>query len=518
MTVKPNILVVQADQLTALCLSTYGKPLALTPQIDKIAEQGTVFANTYCNSPVCGPSRAGMMTGRLPSDVGVFDNAGEFLSSEPTFAHYLRALGYQTTLCGKMHFVGPDQLHGFERRLTTDIYPSDYGWTADWSQIDEEYSPSRMSLHSVVEAGLCDRSLQIDYDEHVFNTARQELFDLARSDDERPFLLHVSFTHPHNPFVTTKEFWDLYDHDKISMPEVGYIPYKDRDPWAQRYYMTIRQDEFDITDKQLRNARHAYFAMTSYFDTLVGDLVAVLKKTSTLDNTYVFVISDHGDMIGERGMWFKFNPFEGSVRVPMIGMGPRIPAGHREPALTTLADLLPTFVDIASDGKFNSYASAIDGRSLLDLPAADSNDNIIFFEYCGEGVHAPALMCRNKNIKYISCGDDPELMFDLDTDPNEQHNLATDPAHAKTLATMRAHIANRWNEPDLAKRVETSQKNRLFVQEAMKQGAFPSWDYTPPFDASRAFVRGAIDPNTTATKARKRFPFVPSTPPQNPRR
>ena len=111
MTHKPNIVIVQADQLTALCLNAYGKPLALTPNIDKIAAQGTIFANTYCNSPVCGPSRAGMMTGRIPSNVGVFDNAGEFLSSEPTFAHYLRALGYQTTLCGKMHFVGPCLLY-----------------------------------------------------------------------------------------------------------------------------------------------------------------------------------------------------------------------------------------------------------------------------------------------------------------------------------------------------------------------------------------------------------------------
>ena len=517
MTHKPNILIVQADQLTALCLATYGKPLALTPNIDKIAAKGTVFANTYCNSPVCGPSRAGMMTGRIPSNVGVFDNAGEFLSSEPTFTHYLRALGYQTTLCGKMHFVGPDQLHGFERRLTTDIYPSDYGWTADWSQIEEEYSPSRMSLHSVVEAGLCDRSLQIDYDEHVANTARQEIFDLARSSDKRPFLLHVSFTHPHNPFVTTTEFWDLYDHHKIAMPEVSHIPYEDRDPWSQRYYMTIRQDEFDITEKQLRSARHAYFAMTSYFDKLVGDLVDVLKTTDQMNNTYIFVISDHGDMIGERGMWFKFNPFEGSVRVPMIGMGPRLSPGHVESALTTLADLLPTFVDIATDGKPGPYAGPVDGRSLFDLPDANSSDDIIFFEYCGEGVHAPALMCRQKHIKYICCGDDPEMMFNLDADPNEQINLANDPVYATTLTEMRAHIGNRWDEPDLKKRVINSQKNRLFVQDAVKQGIFPSWDYTPPFDASRAYVRGAIDPNTTATKARKRFPFVPTTSPQTPR-
>ena len=138
---KPNILVIQADQLTALCLQAYGTPYALTPHMDRIAARGTTYLNSYCNSPVCGPSRASMMTGRLPSNVGVYDNAGEFLSSEPTYAHYLRTLGYQTSLVGKMHFVGPDQLHGFERRLTTDIYPSDFSWTADWSQYEEEYAP-----------------------------------------------------------------------------------------------------------------------------------------------------------------------------------------------------------------------------------------------------------------------------------------------------------------------------------------------------------------------------------------
>ncbi|NBR39400.1 MAG: choline-sulfatase [Alphaproteobacteria bacterium] len=517
MSTQPNILVIQADQLTALCLNTYGTPFAKTPNIDKIAANGTVFVNTYCNSPVCGPSRASMMTGRLPSNIGVYDNAGEFLSSEPTYAHYLRMLGYQTTLVGKMHFVGPDQLHGFERRLTTDIYPSDYGWTADWSKIDEEYSPSRMSLHSVVEAGICQRSLQIDYDDHVFNTAKQELFDIARSADQRPFLLHASFTHPHNPFVTTQEFWDLYDHDAIPMPTVDYIPYAERDPWSQRYFMTIRQDEFDISEDQLRTARHAYFAMTSYFDSLVGGLVETLERTNLMDNTYIFVISDHGDMLGERGMWYKFNPYEGSVRVPMISMGPEFKKGHCETALTTLADLLPTFTDIATNRNAYEFTAPLDGKSLFDLPAADSDNDLIFFEYCGEGVHAPALMCRHRQMKYVRCGDDPEMLFDLATDPHEQHNLAQDMAFSHIITEMRDKVASRWDEAALAERVVASQKNRLFVQEAMKQGVFPSWDYTPPFDATRAYVRGAIDPNTTATKARKRFPFVPTTPPQIPR-
>ena len=117
----------------------------------------------------------------------------------------------------------------------------------------------------------------------------------------------------------------------------------------------------------------------------------------------------------------------------------------------------------------------------------------------------------------MRCGADPEMLFDLVADPDEQRNLAGEPAYADTITTMRERVAGRWDEAALGQRVLASQKARLFVQEAMKNGEFPSWDYSPPFDAGRAYVRGAVDPSTTATKARKRFPFVPTTPPQNPR-
>ena len=256
---RPNIVLIQADQLTAMVLSMYGGKTVKTPNMDDIAENGVTFLNSYCNNPVCGPSRASMMSGQLSSAVGCYDNAGELLSSIPTFAHYLRYIGYRTCLSGKMHFVGADQLHGFEERLTTDIYPSDFGWTADWSQQEEPWAPSRMSLRSIVEAGVCKRSLQIDYDEEVCFQAVQKIYDYARLPEKQPFMLMASFTHPHNPFVTTQEFWDLYDHDKIELPGVPHIPIADRDPWSQRYAYTIREDEHNVTEQDLRNARHAYY-------------------------------------------------------------------------------------------------------------------------------------------------------------------------------------------------------------------------------------------------------------------
>ena len=126
-------------------------------------------------------------------------------------------------------------------------------------------------------------------------------------------------------------------------------------------------------------------------------------------------------------------------------------------------------------------------------------------------------MCRQSQFKYVSCGEDPEMLFDLENDPSELNNLALQTAYSDILLRMRKQVDKQWNKSELTANVFASQQKRLFVQEAMKNGTFPSWDYTPLFDASRSYVRGAIDPNTTATKARKRFPFVPTTKPEKPR-
>lgn len=181
-------------------------------------------------------SRFAMMTGRASSRIGAFDNAAELPASVPTFAHSLRALGYSTCLAGKMHFVGPDQLHGFEERVTTDIYPSDFGWTADWARRVEPYAPSQMSMRGIVESGLCVRSLQMDYDDEVAHQSVQGLYDQARRPQPQPFALVAPSTHPHSPFTISREYWDLYDPARIALPTLPFIRYEARDPWSRRYY------------------------------------------------------------------------------------------------------------------------------------------------------------------------------------------------------------------------------------------------------------------------------------------
>jgi len=516
---SPNILLIQADQMAGPALPMYGHKVVKAPHLQKLADAGTTFRNAYCNNPVCAPSRFSMMSGQLSSRIGAFDNASEFSAAVPTFAHYLRDLGYKTCLSGKMHFVGPDQLHGYEERLTTDIYPSDFGWTPDWSQTDFPFAPSVMSLRGVVEAGLCKRSLQLDYDEEVCFTSVKKIYDYARDQDDKPFFLTASFTHPHNPFTITQEYWDRYDEDEIDLPSVPFIPFEDRDPWSQRYYHLIRQDEHQVSDEQICMARHAYYGMISYVDDQVGKLMKALDDTDLADNTVVMFTADHGDMMGERGMWYKFNPYEWSLRVPMIVSAPGGIKGHVEDRGVSLVDLLPTFLDLATDGNPPDLMDPTDGHSMVGLLHNDDAEwkDDVMMEFTGEGLYSPAMMLRKDGFKYVYCEDDPGMLYNLKNDPRELNNLCGDLTYAEIEQGMLDEILARWDPVEMKKDIIQSQKRRHFVQRVLLQGNRAPWDYQPYRDASKEFVRSATNTDTTMTKGLARFPYMDPVPPNTPR-
>ncbi len=519
MPASPNILFIMADQLAASALAAYGNQLVKTPNLDRLAARGTVFENAYSPNPICASSRFAMMSGQRSSRIGAFDNAAEFPASVPTFAHYLRAQGYSTCLSGKMHFVGPDQLHGFEERITTDIYPADFGWTADWERKVEPYAPSQMSMRGIVESGLCVRSLQMDYDDEVAHQSVQWLYDHARRPEGQPFLLVSSFTHPHNPFTISREFWDLYRDDDIPMPTVPFIPFEQRDPWSQRYYRLIRQDEHRVTDAMVRSARHAYYGMVSYVDHKVGLLLDALEQTGVADNTAVVFTADHGEMLGERGMWFKFNPYEQSIKVPLIISAPGARAGQRAGLNCSLVDLLPTLVDLAAAGQPPALADHCDGRSLAPLLHGREPDGAdeALIEFTGEGVYAPALILRQGHYKYVYCEGDPGMLFDLQQDPSQLRNLSAEPAFQALAQRFVDQIEQRFQPAQIKQQVLASQRRRLFLHPTLTKGTHTPWDYQVRKDGSRQYVRSVSTTSTTATKAKARFPFVPSAPPDTPR-
>jgi len=488
MTDRPNILLIMVDQLADQWLD-----VALTPAIDKLAAEGVRFTSTYSNSPLCAPARFAMMSGQLNSKIGAYDNAAEFPSSIPTFAHYLRAAGYQTSLVGKMHFVGADQLHGFEERLTTDIYPADFGWTPNWADPDGRFDWWFHNMDSVTHAGIAEASNQLDFDDEVGFQAVRKLRDLARSSDDRPWFVNVSFTHPHDPYVARREFWDRYDHDAIPMPEVASID--NPDPHSQRLAHVISSDVTVVTDEQVRNARHAYLANTTYVDDFVDQLMTTLETTGMRDNTVVLFTSDHGDMLGERGLWYKMNYFEASARIPLIVNAPGQVAPGEVDTVTSLLDIAPTLLDLAGV----DIPGTLDGGSVMPLVGGSDPERTVMGEYLGEGAVAPVFMLRRGRLKYVWSEPDPPQLYDLAADPHELTNLASTSPEA---ATFEAEVHDRWDAAALKAEVLANQQARAVVDKALRQGRYEAWDWQPSVDATNQYMRNHLDLNDVESSRR----------------
>jgi choline-sulfatase len=500
---RPDILIVMADQLTTAAMPFHGNEVTQAPAMASLAENGVVFDNAYTASPLCTPARGALMTGRLPSSTHCYDNAAGFSSEVPTFAHHLRNEGYRTVLSGKMHFCGPDQLHGFEERLTTDIYPADYDWTPDWESEERPHWYHDMS--SVTEAGVTIRTNQLDFDDEVAYTAERALFEHVRSSDDRPVCLVASFTHPHDPYAIPQEYWDRYRAEDIPMPRHGYDESVTH-PHDERLRAVCAMDDVEITDDMVRDARHAYLGAVSYVDDHLARLLEILRVSGRLENTVVILTSDHGDMQGERGLWYKMSFYEGAARVPLVVSAPGRFTPSRVASPVSTMDLLPTLVGIAG-GDDDAAARDLDAESLMPLLTGEHDDReVVVGQYLAEGAVAPIVMYRKGSWKLIHSPVDPDQLFDLSTDPLERDNRAGDPAAAELLAELRAAVADRWDLEQVDREVRESQRRRRIVGEALTRGRVPAWDYAPPYDAARRYIRNHTD--LGALEAMARYPSV----------
>lgn len=491
------------DQLAPHWLPSYGHPLVRAPNIQALAAHGVAFDAAYCPSPLCAPSRAGMLSGRHASRVGVFDNAAEMPASVPTFAHHLRAAGYRTCLAGKMHFVGPDQLHGFEQRLTTDVYPAGLDWTPDWTRDVADRLPWYHSMESVLAPARTVASMQTDYDDEVAFRAVRHVYELAREGPERPFLLVVSFTNPHDPWEIPPRYWDLYDPAKIGLPTVPRIPAEQADAHSRRLREMIGIDDAPLTDDQLRRVRHAYYAAISYVDERIGAVLAALAECALESDTIVVFTADHGEFLGERGLWYKMSFLEPSARVPLIVRVPGQAAGRRVSRPVSLLDLAPTVIELAC-GREAAAGADLDGESLVGVQRESPGPGPppVICEYHAEGVNKPAAMVRSGRHKLIVCGDDPDLLFDLRDDPHELSNLADRPEEEGTVEALRAVLAARLDLDEIARRVLASQRDRRLVAGALAEGEVTAWDYQPRVDSSLQYVRSRADLYEVQRRAR----------------
>src|SRR5215831_11228512 len=275
----------------------------------------------------------------------------------------------------------------------------------------------------------------------------------------------------------------------------------------------------EITEDHVRAARRAYYCAISYVDDHISRLIGLLRDTGRLDGTIVIVTSDHGEMLGERGAWYKMSFFEGAARVPLIVRAPALFPPARVPAAVSTMDLLPTLAGLAHDGDLPGLAhdgglpgvvGPPDGRSLLPhLSGAPGHDGVVA-EYLAEGAVAPIVMIRRGRHKFVHSPADPDQLYDLASDPHERVNLAGDPAVAAVAAEFRREAAARRDLAALDREVRRSQRRRIAVSEALGTGTPTPWDFTPAYGASRRYIRNDMDLADLEEMAR--FPPVRSQP------
>ena len=456
---KPNFLIIMSDEHAPMYSSVYGHAIVRTPNMERLAAAGATFDAAYCNSPLCTPSRMSFMTGRYIHKIGTWDNATPMRSDLVTWAHRLRAAGYDVVLSGKQHFGGADQLHGFQRQMARDLHAE---WNHPIHLWDDGIVPAETPWQEVYAAGP-GMTEELEVDDLAQERALAYLRESARHN--KPWALNVSFIAPHFPYIVPQRFWDMYPPDEMDLPTIPQGHLDDLHPMALRLRTMFGFPQFP--DDVVRRARAGYYALITYFDEKIGELMDALKETGQEENTVIIHLSDHGDMNGEHGMWRKSNFYEASSRVPLQVVWPgRIDGGRRLSQVVSLVDVTATLCDIAGD----NCELPLDGDSLLPLLLSENGGDPnwkdeAFCEYLAHGCDRPMAMLRRGRYKLnTSWGDQVEL-YDLEADPGEFHDLSYNAEHQDRIAEMLSDLLSDWDPAALDRQVRESQRQQRYIED-----------------------------------------------------
>lgn len=407
-----DILFIISDQHSYKVQGYAGNRAVRTPNLDYLAANGTVMRDCYAACPLCVPSRLSMLSGRFPSGINALSNDASLDSSVATFVHSLNATGYDTTLCGRMHFVGPDQRHGFTKRLVGDITPTTFG--RGWKKEGTNALPWNRGRieHLAIQCMGGGDSTVLEFDNDVTEAAISYL----ENDYENPQFLCVGMYAPHFPYIAPKELFDYY-YDKVELPESSF---------AGEEHPIFENKLRDTDPETVRAAMAAYYGMTEFMDANIGRILRAWEKYMVRSGRegVVIYVSDHGDSNGEHGFYGKNTFFDASVHVPMIFAGDGIPSGKEVKAPVSLLDLGPTLCEMACA----PLPPNQDGESLLGEICGEGHmeERIVLSELSHRfGAKSIGRMAKWKQYKYVTFSgfDGDDQLFDVMADPYETKNI-----------------------------------------------------------------------------------------------
>ncbi|MGI9336724.1 MAG: sulfatase-like hydrolase/transferase [Gammaproteobacteria bacterium] len=430
-----NLLFIFSDQHTRRAVGCMGHPVVKTPHMDALAERGTVFRSAYCNGPICVPSRASLATGRYVFDIGKWDNCKPYFGEEPSWGHRLASAGHRAVSIGKLHYRREGDSNGFENEHLPMHILNGQGML--FTICRNPMPISRKFSHLVRTSG-AGESTYTGYDRQITERAIEWLRDEATRSG-KPWALFVSLVCPHPPWKAPADFYRLYPLEDIDLPLAYSKGQRPVHPGLEdyRHFFGVR-DEFD--EQTLRRVIASYYGMISFLDDNVGKLLETLDECGLTGSTRIIYTSDHGESMGQKGMFSKCNMFEESVGIPMIMAGPGVPAGRSVDAPTQLLDLFPTILE-STGVTPTDEDTALPGTSLLRIADGDRPERVIFAEQHSAGAKSAVYMLRNNAHKYVRYMEGyPPQLYDLEVDPLELDDLSTDPDRTETLAASEARL------------------------------------------------------------------------------
>jgi choline-sulfatase len=467
---RPNFLIIMSDEHSPDVLGVAGDAAVATPHLDALAAAGTHATAAQCNSPVCVPSRMSFLSGLTPQQIGCWELSSTMRSDTVTWPVALGATGYDTALSGRLHCWWPDKVFGFQQRLCGDhqtrvasaIYENFEQNPANDAQ--REFLRNRWLLE--FRNGQVGRGPHHGFDDDREATDAARAYLRARRPGDNPFALYVGFLCPHAPLRFPDPWFSRYaDLPVTPQPVDPTLP-----PFARDFAHRMGCD-LPITPAAWADAVRAYYAMVTYLDALVGELLAELDATGLAEDTVVLYTADHGEMLGRRGLWYKNQLLEPSIRTPFLLRGPGLPVGHREATPLSLLDVYPTLCDMAGAPPPPGLA----GDSLLPLLSGTGRarfaERPVFCEYADYGVGQPAAALRRGALKLIAVRGYAPVLYDLARDPGETTDRYHDPAYAAAVVGLERELDRHWHpEVTWARVVRQQQDIEVFRRQQVLRG------------------------------------------------